>query len=177
MNILLCAYILALPYVIDAESVCSDGKGCPEGTKCCTTHEGVIRCCDIDDTFSEYVKTKKALQVVPSNPPHLFTNGSNPLNVYGYCYEDINCRSGTCCSSNCCPYKYAECCKTGCCKFLQKCCGPVEEGGDEWCCDSSDRCSWYTEGLCVDKSSSLVPQFIIMLSVATVRVWLLKLFG
>ncbi|XP_055950373.1 progranulin-like [Argiope bruennichi] len=173
MTFLVC--MLALLYVVDAETICSDGKACPEGTKCCTTHEGVIQCCDLDDSFSEYVKTKKSLRVVPSNPPHLFTNESDSQNAFSYCYEDINCKQGTCCGSNCCPHKYAKCCQSGCCKFLQKCCPPVKKNGREWCCESGERCGTYIEDICLDKGSSLAPQFIMVLVFASMRIWLLKL--
>lgn len=124
------------------------------------------------------MRTQKALEIVPSNPTEPFLNASDPQYAsFGYCYQDINCKTGTCCGSYCCPHRYAKCCNNGCCKgFLQKCCGPVKKNGRQWCCDSDERCGTYVEGLCMDNSSSLVPQFLMVFAVATMRIWLLKVF-
>ncbi|KAF8773270.1 hypothetical protein HNY73_015943 [Argiope bruennichi] len=119
MKILL--FVLLLPCVFGANTKCSDNTVCPEGYKCCTTYDDKIRCCDIKNSNSKFVKTTRPLQVVPSVPLQPYVNATQPVARYGSCYKDINC-FGTCCDDNCCPYELATCCDHGCCSYYSTCC-------------------------------------------------------
>ncbi|GIY54525.1 hypothetical protein CDAR_164111 [Caerostris darwini] len=153
--------------------ICSDGKACPEGTKCCTTFEGQIKCCDLQDFDSKFVKTKKALRIVSAGPSYDFVNISAVQNA-GYCFEGITC-NGKCCGTNCCKFKYGEFCETLCCNILYKCCGSIDKLGKEWCCKNKERCGVYIEDVCLDKGSSLVAPLYLVLIAVSIRMLLLNM--
>ncbi|GFT42270.1 uncharacterized protein NPIL_145341 [Nephila pilipes] len=165
--------VLILPSVLGAEIICSNSTACPEGSKCCTTFEGEIRCCDVRDfdSNSDFARSRKPLKIVSAAPSHHYTNTSEIQNGFNECFY---CK-GTCCGSNCCPYTYASCCKNICCNTGYQCCGNTRQNKAEWCCKRREKCATFTTGLCLDKSSSLVPSFLVSLSIAVTRIFCFKM--
>ncbi|GFY72195.1 uncharacterized protein TNIN_354691 [Trichonephila inaurata madagascariensis] len=141
--------IVILPCVFGAETFCLDGTACPEGTKCCTAHDGQIRCCDVQDSDSGsmVVRSRKTLKVVPAAMPHKFSNASGVQNYFRYCIIGVNC-DGTCCDDDCCAFDDATCCDTLCCAEGYKCCGSNIDNKEEWCCRWRETCAIYATGIC-----------------------------
>ncbi|GFR33661.1 uncharacterized protein TNCT_59842 [Trichonephila clavata] len=128
-------------------------------TKCCTAHDGQIRCCDVQDSDSGsmVVRSRKTLKALPAASSHKFTNVSGIQKYFSYCIKGVNC-DGTCCDESCCSsFDDATCCDTICCPEGYKCCGGNSEDQEEWCCRWKDTCAIYATRICYSKSSIFIP--------------------
>ncbi|GFR04181.1 uncharacterized protein TNCT_208191 [Trichonephila clavata] len=166
--------VVTLPYVFGAETFCLDGTACPEGTKCCTAHDGQIRCCDVQDSDSGsmVVRSRKTLKALPAASSQKFTNVSGIQKYFSYCIKGVNC-DGTCCDESCCSsFDDATCCDTICCPEGYKCCGGNSEDQEEWCCRWKDTCAIYATRICYSKSSIFIPSVSVFFGLITIPLWL-----
>ncbi|PRD22139.1 UNVERIFIED_CONTAM: hypothetical protein NCL1_49925 [Trichonephila clavipes] len=137
--------------------------------------DGEFLCCDIKDFSydSELARSRKTIKVIPAATSPLYINTSETQNAFSYCIKGANCK-GTCCDHNCCPYTYATCCKNMYCNMGYKCCGNTRYNKAEWCCRRRKECPLFSEGICFDKGSFLIPSFLVSFSFAMIRVWFWK---
>ncbi|CAL1288829.1 unnamed protein product [Larinioides sclopetarius] len=170
--------VLLFPFAFGAHTICSDNTACPEGTRCCTTYDDKIRCCDVSKPDSIFVTTTRSLQVVPSTPLQAYVNATQPLARYGSCIEGINC-DGTCCNDNCCIYKHATCCDGGCCSYYSKCCSGYTKYivTKRWCCLESQKCGDADDKSCLSKGTFVTSHLIVVAVTIIMRMWLLKMFN